>query len=95
MTIPLPAVDITQNWCVHTDNKKYLFRYYLLYWDYEYYISQLQKSLGGQDIIIHDGVTYVVTFLEYSTKANPRRVALSFRSTHPELFGYVLIKAVS
>lgn len=77
---------------------KLLSRYYLIYWDYNYFNSRIIFTSSGVQII-HQGVTYDARLLaseDWREFQKSKRVCLSFRAwTDPEsgeLTGVVLVK---
>lgn len=70
----------------------HLASYYLLYWDYEYFNSQIQEGT-----IKHQDATYQIIYYDMPHKLkNLGQVRLSFRKTLPEykLLNYVMVSGV-
>lgn len=77
-----------------------LSRYYILYWDYSHFISQLRFSESGPKIF-HQGIIYSANLhssQDWRDFSKSKRVCLSFRawkdSKTCELTGVVLVKRV-
>lgn len=75
-----------------------LSRYYLIYWDYSHFCSQLLLTPSGSKIV-HQGINYSARLLQgedFQKFKESKRVCLSFRawtdSESGELAGVVLVK---
>jgi len=78
-----------------------LTRYYLIYWDYNYFCSQILLTSDGTKIS-HQGILYDVRLLaheDFNKFRASKRVCLSFRAWTPkegeESKGVVLVKRAS
>lgn len=75
-----------------------LSRYYLIYWDYPHFITQIKFTESGVSLE-HQGITYSARLLpgeDWREFSKSKRVCLSFRawkdSSSGELTGVVLVK---
>ncbi len=74
--------------------KDNLDKYFLLYWETSYFLSQLDPD---NSYILRDGIRYYTIFLEQlspETITKYKNVRVSFRKPKCLSFGFVLVKSV-
>ncbi len=74
--------------------KDNLDKYFLLYWETSYFLSQLDTE---NSYILRDGIRYYTIFLEQlspETITKYKNVRVSFRKPQCLSFGFVLVKSV-